>query len=235
MPSWSSYIYAFDNPINYIDYNGLIPIPVNKLFKGMAHRIDSWFGPRNTGLSYASKFHKGLDINFGGGRADYGAPVLGTHDGTVSIKGNLNGNEGRMVTVTSPDGKFRTRYLHLSAINVEDGQEITEATQVGEIGGSRKGKEFGGQVHLHYQIEKVNEETGEFEPYNPTEGKEKKESNVVDPQTWIKKKDETFEIPQLPTMMGPDATRVERRLFFDGLQNLKTGSYKVVDGKIVPN
>jgi hypothetical protein len=35
--------------------------------------------------------------------------------------------------------------------------------------------------------------------------------------------------------MGPDATRVERRLFFDGLQNLKTGSYKVVDGKIVPN
>ena len=38
-----------------------------------------------------------------------------------------------MVTVTSPDGKFRTRYLHLSAINVEDGQEITEATQVGEI------------------------------------------------------------------------------------------------------
>lgn len=79
-----------------------------------------------------------------------------------------------MVTVTSPDGKFRTRYLHLSAINVEDGQEITEATQVGEIGGSRKGKEFGGQVHLHYQIEKVNEETGEFEPYNPTEGKEKK-------------------------------------------------------------
>ncbi|ADB41247.1 Peptidase M23 [Spirosoma linguale DSM 74] len=212
----------------------MIPIPVNKLFKGMAYRIDSWFGPRNTGLAYASKFHKGLDINFGGGRADYGAPVLGTHDGVASVKDNLKGNEGRMVTLTSPDGKFRTKYLHLSSINVEDGQKITEMTQVGEIGGSRIGKEFGGQVHLHYQIERLNEESGKFEPYNPTEGKDRKESNVVDPQSWIQKKEDTFQMSQLSTM-DADATRVELNQFFDSLKNMKTGIYKVVNGKIILN
>jgi hypothetical protein len=91
-----------------------------------------------------------------------------------------------MVTVTSPDGSFRTKYLHLSAINVKDGQEISEKDKIGEIGGSRKGEEYGGQVHLHYQIEKKNSETGEYEPYNPTEGKGNKEKNIVDPQSWIK-------------------------------------------------
>jgi len=122
----------------------------------------------------------------GGGSTDYGARVLTTHDGKVTyVNDDTKGKAGRNVNVTSPDGKFRTRYFHLKDINVKEGQEIKEGSEIGEIGGSGKGSEFGWGVHLHYQIEKYNSETGEWTPYNPTEGKEKSQSNVVDPQKWI--------------------------------------------------
>jgi murein DD-endopeptidase MepM/ murein hydrolase activator NlpD len=210
MPAWSPFSYSFNNPVLYTDPDGRIPFPVNAKYKGEKFRIDSWFGPRNTGLKYASKNHKGLDFNFGGGRFDYGAPVLATHTGTATVKNDKKGNTGRMVTVTSPDGSFRTKYMHLKSINVEDDQTITEAAQIGEIGGSRAGKEYGGQVHLHYQIEKYNTETKTWAPYNPTEGNGNSKDNIVDPQTWIMPEPEPVQYNTLfaPISVPQDNTKV---------------------------
>lgn len=98
----------------------------------------------------------------------------------------LSGNNGRNIIITSPDGSFRTKYLHLKEIDIRNGQKVTERDKIGEIGGSRMGKEFGGQVHLHYQIDKLDTQSKQWVPYNPTEGKANKKENVVDPQTWIK-------------------------------------------------
>jgi murein DD-endopeptidase MepM/ murein hydrolase activator NlpD len=183
----SNYACFFNNPISNTDINGDIPIPLRDKFKQWTWRIDSWFGKRNTGLKGASKFHKGLDFNYkGGGATDYGAPVLATHKGTATVDNNTEGQEGRQVIITSPDGSFRTIYMHLSNIIVKDGAQVGEADVIGEMGGSANGKERGREVHLHYTIQKLNAKTGKWEAYDPTEGKGKSEKNIVDPQKWIK-------------------------------------------------
>jgi RHS repeat-associated protein len=209
MPSWSPYCYGMDNPIMMIDPDGQRPFPVNALYKGEPFRIDSWFGPRNVEDDpKASKNHKGLDINFGGGRFDYGAPVLTTHDGVVSLDESTKGGEGRSIIVTSPDGKFRTKYFHLSGINVKEGQKVSESDVIGEIGSSAFGSETGTKSHLHYEIQTFDQENNKWLPFNPTQGNANSKDNVVDPQTWITPEPTQSNDIFTPVLMEQDNTRV---------------------------
>ena len=213
-PGVSPYTFCLNNPLIYVDPDGRTPYPVLDKFKSWTWRIDSWYGPRNVrDQPRASKFHKGLDFNYtGGGSTDFGAKVIATHDGTVHIDNDTKGGEGRMVTVTSPDGKFRTQYMHLSDITVQEGDKINEFNQVGNIGGSGFGKENGQPVHLHYQIQKLNEETGKFEQFNPTEGKGNSKDNVVDPQKWITKTKNTTTIEFKPNFSDKSEVKVDFNL-----------------------
>ena len=182
MRNQSPYNFGFNNPIYFSDYGGTIPWPVPEMFKNWVRRIDSRFGMRTR--RGRTKLHAGIDINFtGGGNTDYGAPVVATHSGKVTVVITSNtGSAGRYIEITSPDGTFKTRYLHLSSIVVKEDQEISEGQSIGLLGGSGYGLDkstdggiTGYVAHLHYEIHRNGVSI------NPLDNK----GNPIDPQRWI--------------------------------------------------
>jgi RHS repeat-associated protein len=190
-PGLTPYAYCENNPIKYIDPDGRRPIPLNDTYKQWYVKVDSWFGPRNSGIKGASTYHKGLDFNYsGGGHTDYGAPILATHEGTVTIKDNPSGSGGRSVVITSPDGSFRTRYFHLSKILVRNNQYVSESYNIAEMGGSAYGKERHRLSHLHYEIQQL--VNGKWVSIDPTGNQGNTISNIIDPQKWITSNDTIY-------------------------------------------
>lgn len=141
-------------------------MPLHEKFKAWTIKVDSWFGPRNTGLDGASVNHKGLDFNYsGGGNTDFGSPILATHEGYATVNSGIESSAGRNVIITSPDGNFRTQYMHLSAVEVESGQYVWELDPIGKMGGSASGKEDKWASHLHYDIQE--KQGSNWTPINP--------------------------------------------------------------------
>ena len=181
MRSHSPFSFGFNNPVYFNDYGGTIPWPVPEMFKNWGRRIDDLFGY----LESRKRDHNGIDINYtGGGNTDYGAPIVATHDGRVCEVSTTNdGAAGRYITLESPDGSFSTRYLHLSAVAVSPGDEVSEGQTIGLIGGSGYGhnnkiskNKGGGYIsHLHYEIRQHGT------PINPMGAN----STPLDPQLWI--------------------------------------------------
>jgi murein DD-endopeptidase MepM/ murein hydrolase activator NlpD len=84
--------------------------------------------------------HTGIDF-----RASYGDPVRATAAGTV-VSAGWSGGYGKMVEIDHGNGLI-TRYGHLSAIDVEEGQSIRTGQTVGRVGST--GRSTG--PHLHYE------------------------------------------------------------------------------------
>ena len=110
----SPYVYCSDNPINKIDPDGRREWPVNKTYNGNGHSHENnWHAPRLRG-----RLHQGVDINHtGGGNTDQGAPIVATHNGTVTRVGHAGDGDGggNRIKITSADGKVSTSYMHLDA------------------------------------------------------------------------------------------------------------------------
>lgn len=117
----------------------------------------------------------------GGGSQDLGAPVSATHTGKVlAVHSYTEGNgAGNSVHVISPDGKFKTVYMHLNTVDVKNGQAMSEGQQLGTVGGSGKGSMNGQDVHLHYELHKAGK-GGALRPVEPAPN-----GQMIDPQQWI--------------------------------------------------
>ena len=79
-------------------------------------------------------------------REDVGEPVRATGGGRV-VSAGWSGGYGNMVEIDHGNG-LSTRYGHMSAINVAEGQSIAVGAILGRVGST--GRSTG--PHLHYEV-----------------------------------------------------------------------------------
>ena len=108
--------------------------------------LTSPFGPRG------GRLHKGVDL-----ASAAGATIWASADGVVSRRVNgcppfsasdgCGGGYGNHIYLTHADG-YETRYAHLSAVSVSEGEQVKQGQKVGEEGNSGASR----GVHLHWEI-----------------------------------------------------------------------------------
>jgi murein DD-endopeptidase MepM/ murein hydrolase activator NlpD len=103
------------------------------LSSSMGNRADPFTGEKD--------FHPGLDIS-----ADKGDPVYATADGKV-VNAAMAGNYGNLVIIDHGYG-LETRYGHLSAFKVKQGQTVKRGDLLGLVGATGRAT----SSHLHYEV-----------------------------------------------------------------------------------
>jgi murein DD-endopeptidase MepM/ murein hydrolase activator NlpD len=104
-------------------------------------KVTSSFGWRHDPFTGQAKFHKGVDL-----RAAYGQDVKAAGDGRVVFSGTQSGY-GTTVLIEHADGT-KTRYAHLSAALVSQGDTVGAGQAIGQAGHS--GRATG--THLHFEV-----------------------------------------------------------------------------------
>ncbi len=119
--------------------HAIAALPLRRPMPESAEQTSS-FGYRLDPFTRGPAMHSGIDF-----RAEHGAPVRATSGGRV-IAAEYSGGYGNMVEIDHGAG-LTTRYAHLSAILVEEGQSVAAGTVVGRVGST--GRSTG--PHLHYE------------------------------------------------------------------------------------
>ncbi|MEE3717538.1 LysM peptidoglycan-binding domain-containing protein [Tumidithrix elongata RA019] len=88
------------------------------------------------------RVHQGIDI-----AAPVGTPVMAAATGVIDYAGWNDGGYGNMIDIRHPDGTI-TRYGHLSAIYVTEGQSVSQTQVIAAMGSTG----FSTGPHLHFEI-----------------------------------------------------------------------------------
>jgi murein DD-endopeptidase MepM/ murein hydrolase activator NlpD len=121
--------------------NDVIAIPSDKPIR-TAVTFTSGFGVRDDPFHRGAAMHPGIDL-----AGAYGTPIYATADGTVVRAGWNSGGYGNMVELDHGRG-ITTRYGHMSAVLVHEGDHVTRGEQIGRMGST--GRSTGN--HLHYEV-----------------------------------------------------------------------------------
>lgn len=114
-------------------------VPFAKPLSG-SMEVTSSFGPRLDPFLGRPAMHTGVDV-----REDFGTDVRATAAGRVVSAGTAGGY-GTMIEIDHGHG-LSTRYAHLSAVAVHDGQSVEKGEIIGQVGAT--GRATG--PHLHYE------------------------------------------------------------------------------------
>ena len=123
-------------PSTYAALRRPLPHCPIRLARPLAGPLGDLFGPRG------NRFHAGIDIP-----AARGAPVAAAGSGLVVLAAQSVSGWGRMVLIAHGNG-VRTRYAHLSRIDVRVGQHVATGTTIGRVGAT--GEATG--PHLHFEV-----------------------------------------------------------------------------------
>lgn len=107
---------------------------LKKRISGFGFRIDPVYKTR--------RMHTGMDFT-----APRGTDVYATGDGVVELVERKRWGYGKSIVINHGFG-YKTRYAHLSAFKVKQGQKVKRGELIGLIGSS--GKSTG--PHLHYEV-----------------------------------------------------------------------------------
>jgi murein DD-endopeptidase MepM/ murein hydrolase activator NlpD len=103
--------------------------------------VTSAYGQRVDPFTGETRFHRGVDL-----RAAYGTEVPAASGGTVVYAGE-RGTYGTLVAVRDERG-VETRYAHLSATLVKEGDVIAPGTPIGRVGSTGRSA----APHLHFEV-----------------------------------------------------------------------------------
>lgn len=125
-----------------------------------AMTVTSPYGHRQAPKAGASTNHMGLDL-----KANY-VPVLATEDNGIVVSVKNEGKGGNVIRVeyARADGtKYQTAYMHLSQMNVKEGDKVSAGQPIGVSGNT--GNSTG--PHLHFSVKKVSVD-GHSEQIDPS-------------------------------------------------------------------
>lgn len=122
--------------------------------------------------------HKGLDIYTGDvgyydsdSELHKGELVVSTHDGIITkVQPVVIGDETKCayIEIKTEDGKFKTKYMYLSEIYVNEGDTVTKNQVIGRIG-KTGAHSTDTDLYLHYEIYYKGENTDPLTYYNLTQ------------------------------------------------------------------
>jgi len=112
-----------------------------RLVLPVAGRASSGYGMRNDPIKHAAILHPGFDLAAPTGTA------VGAAAGGKVIHAGPAGTYGNLVTVRHENG-YETRYAHLSAVNVKEGDTVQPGQQIGAVGSTG----YSTGPHLHFEV-----------------------------------------------------------------------------------
>lgn len=119
-------------------------------------RLTSGFGMRYHPVLHVHRMHAGVDF-----AVRTGTPVVATGDGEVRFVGT-QGGYGTVVEVAHPRAGVFTRYAHLSAAQVREGDPVRRGQTIALSGNTG----LSTAPHLHYEVRKLD---GAQTPVNPVQ------------------------------------------------------------------